>query len=101
MAKQLLFSEEARRKLSRGMETLAVAVATTLGPKGRNVALDKKFGSPTITHDGVTGEAAKRDDPVCWPWRSGRRWRSHRYGRKSRRYRSVRKVCRDGNQAEQ
>jgi chaperonin GroEL len=54
MAKQLLFSEEARRQLSRGMETLAVAVATTLGPKGRNVALDKKFGSPTITHDGVT-----------------------------------------------
>ncbi len=54
MAKQLLFSEEARRSLSRGMETLADAVSTTLGPKGRNVALDKKFGSPTITHDGVT-----------------------------------------------
>jgi chaperonin GroEL len=53
-AKQLIFSEDARRRLSRGMETLAVAVATTLGPKGRNVALDKKFGSPTITHDGVT-----------------------------------------------
>jgi chaperonin GroEL len=54
MAKQLIFSEEARRRLSFGMETLAEAVATTLGPKGRNVALDKKFGSPTITHDGVT-----------------------------------------------
>jgi len=54
MAKQLVFSEEARRYLSRGMATLAEAVATTLGPKGRNVALDKKFGSPTITHDGVT-----------------------------------------------
>lgn len=54
MAKQLIFSEEARRSLSRGMETLADAVATTLGPKGRNVALDKKFGSPTVTHDGVT-----------------------------------------------
>jgi chaperonin GroEL len=54
MAKQLLFAEEARRELSRGMEILANAVATTLGPKGRNVALDKKFGSPTITHDGVT-----------------------------------------------
>jgi chaperonin GroEL len=53
-AKQLLFSEDARRQLSRGMEILAEAVATTLGPKGRNVALDKKFGSPTITHDGVT-----------------------------------------------
>ena len=54
MAKQLVFAEEARRQLSRGMEILANAVATTLGPKGRNVALDKKFGSPTITHDGVT-----------------------------------------------
>src|SRR5512137_1515500 len=53
-AKQLVFSEEARRKLSRGMDVLATAVATTLGPKGRNVAIDKKFGSPTITHDGVT-----------------------------------------------
>jgi len=54
MAKQLLFSEDARHQLSKGMEILANAVATTLGPKGRNVALDKKFGSPTITHDGVT-----------------------------------------------
>jgi chaperonin GroEL len=54
MAKQLIFSEDARHKLSKGMETLATAVATTLGPKGRNVAIDKKFGSPTITHDGVT-----------------------------------------------
>jgi len=54
MAKQLIFSEEARHRLSKGMQILATAVATTLGPKGRNVALDKKFGSPTITHDGVT-----------------------------------------------
>lgn len=54
MAKQLVFSEDARRRLYDGMQTLATAVATTLGPKGRNVALDKKFGSPTITHDGVT-----------------------------------------------
>jgi len=53
-AKQLVFAEEARRKLSKGMEILATAVVTTLGPKGRNVALDKKFGSPTVTHDGVT-----------------------------------------------
>jgi chaperonin GroEL len=53
-AKQLIFQEEARRKLQRGMDTLANAVATTLGPKGRNVALDKKFGAPTITHDGVS-----------------------------------------------
>jgi chaperonin GroEL len=54
MAKQLVFSEDARRRLKEGMDTLAKAVVTTLGPKGRNVALDKKFGAPTITHDGVT-----------------------------------------------
>jgi chaperonin GroEL len=54
MAKQLVFSEEARRSLKRGIDVLASAVATTLGPKGRNVALDKRFGAPTITHDGVT-----------------------------------------------
>jgi chaperonin GroEL len=53
-AKQLIFNEDARRKLKNGMDTLANAVSTTLGPKGRNVALDKKFGAPTITHDGVT-----------------------------------------------
>src|SRR5574338_1974 len=64
MAKQLVFSEEARRRLSRGMEALADAVATTLGPKGRNVALDKKFGSPTITHDGVTvAKEIELEDP--------------------------------------
>jgi chaperonin GroEL len=54
MAKQLVFSDEARRYLIKGVDTLAKAVVTTLGPKGRNVALDRKFGSPTITHDGVT-----------------------------------------------
>ncbi|PKN83450.1 MAG: chaperonin GroEL [Chloroflexi bacterium HGW-Chloroflexi-8] len=53
-AKQLVFGEEARRKLKNGIDVVASAVATTLGPKGRNVALDRKFGSPTITHDGVT-----------------------------------------------
>jgi chaperonin GroEL len=53
-AKQLVFSEEARRNLKIGVDTLANAVKTTLGPKGRNVALDKKWGAPTITHDGVT-----------------------------------------------
>jgi chaperonin GroEL len=52
--KQIVFSEEARRKLQAGMDKLAKAVITTLGPKGRNVALDRSFGSPTITHDGVT-----------------------------------------------
>ncbi|MGD8967703.1 MAG: chaperonin GroEL [Anaerolineae bacterium] len=54
MAKQLLFSEEARSSLKSGIDALAGAVVTTLGPKGRNVALDKKWGAPTITHDGVT-----------------------------------------------
>lgn len=64
MAKQLVFSEEARRKLQRGMDTLAKAVVTTLGPKGRNVALDRKFGSPTITHDGVTvAKEIELEDP--------------------------------------
>jgi chaperonin GroEL len=54
MAKQLVFSEDARRNLKIGVDILANAVKTTLGPKGRNVALDKKWGAPTITHDGVT-----------------------------------------------
>jgi len=54
MAKQLVFSEEARRSLKAGIDIVVKAVATTLGPKGRNVAIDRKFGSPTITHDGVT-----------------------------------------------
>ncbi|MEX2144278.1 MAG: chaperonin GroEL [Anaerolineales bacterium] len=54
MAKQLAFSEEARRHLLAGVNAVAEAVVTTLGPKGRNVALDRKFGAPTITHDGVT-----------------------------------------------
>src|SRR5512136_1226898 len=54
MPKQILFSEEARRNLKIGVDVLAEAVKTTLGPKGRNVALDKKWGAPTITHDGVT-----------------------------------------------
>ncbi len=54
MAKQLLFSEEARRKVLDGVQQLAAAVKVTLGPKGRNVIIDKKFGSPTITKDGVS-----------------------------------------------
>jgi chaperonin GroEL len=64
MAKQLAFSEDARRKLKHGIDILAMAVSTTLGPKGRNVALDKKFGAPTITHDGVTvAKEIELDDP--------------------------------------
>src|SRR5215218_8067647 len=54
VAKMLVFNEDARKSLRVGVDTLANAVKTTLGPKGRNVALDKKFGAPTVTHDGVT-----------------------------------------------
>ncbi|HEY0739663.1 MAG TPA: chaperonin GroEL [Herpetosiphonaceae bacterium] len=54
MAKQVIFNEDARRALLRGVDIVADAVKTTLGPRGRNVAIDKKFGSPTVTHDGVT-----------------------------------------------
>ena len=64
MAKQLLFDEEARRALKRGVDALADAVKVTLGPKGRNVVLDKKFGAPTITNDGVTiARDIELDDP--------------------------------------
>ncbi|MCS6842403.1 MAG: chaperonin GroEL [Roseiflexus sp.] len=54
MPKQLYFNEEARRALKRGVDIVADAVKTTLGPRGRNVSIDKKFGAPTVTHDGVT-----------------------------------------------
>src|SRR5512137_2059710 len=54
MAKQLRFDEDARQKLLRGVEKISTAVKVTLGPKGRNVVLDKKFGAPTVTNDGVT-----------------------------------------------
>ena len=54
MPKQLEFNDAARRSLKRGVDTVAEAVKTTLGPRGRNVSIDKKFGAPTVTHDGVT-----------------------------------------------
>ncbi|MEW5757898.1 MAG: chaperonin GroEL [Candidatus Omnitrophota bacterium] len=63
MSKQLLYNEEARRKILSGVEQLAAAVKVTLGPKGRNVVIDKKFGSPTITKDGVT--VAKEVELEC------------------------------------
>src|SRR5712692_7501896 len=64
MAKQIIFDEEARRSLKKGIDILAVAVKTTLGPKGRNVAVDKKFGAPTVTHDGVTvAREVELEDP--------------------------------------
>jgi chaperonin GroEL len=63
-AKQLVFAEDARRKLKNGMNTVANAVGATLGPKGRNVAVDRKFGSPTITHDGVSvAKEIELEDP--------------------------------------
>jgi chaperonin GroEL len=64
MAKQLIFDETARRSLKKGIDRLADAVRVTIGPKGRNVVLDKKFGSPTITNDGVTiARDIELDDP--------------------------------------
>ncbi|MBF8289981.1 MAG: groEL [Chloroflexi bacterium] len=64
MAKQLIFDETARRSLKRGIDRLADAVKVTIGPKGRNVVLDKKFGAPTITNDGVTiARDIELDDP--------------------------------------
>jgi chaperonin GroEL len=63
-AKQIIFNVDARRKLERGVNIVAEAVRTTLGPKGRNVVLEKKFGSPTITKDGVTvAKEIELDDP--------------------------------------
>src|SRR3989337_1190192 len=64
MAKQLLYSDEARKKLLTGINKLADAVATTLGPKGRNVALDRKWGAPNVVHDGVTvAKEVELEDP--------------------------------------
>jgi chaperonin GroEL len=64
MAKQILFGEDARRKLLVGVETISKAVKVTLGPKGRNVLLDKKFGAPTVTKDGVSvAKEVELEDP--------------------------------------
>jgi chaperonin GroEL len=65
-AKQLVFSDDARRRLKDGMDKVADAVSATLGPKGRNVAIDRKFGSPTITHDGVSvAKEIELEDPFA------------------------------------
>jgi len=102
-AKQLQFDESARHALLRGIEKLARAVKATLGPSGRNVILDKKFGSPTITKDGVTvaKEISWKIPMKIWVLscaRSGfedfghrRRW--HDIPRPSWQSRSTRKVC--------
>ena len=64
MAKQLIFNEDARKSILKGVEMLARAVKVTLGPKGRNVVIEKKFGSPTITKDGVTvAKEVELEDP--------------------------------------
>src|SRR2546421_153329 len=85
-AKQLIFDEGARQTLLKGVSKLAKAVTATLGPKGRNVVLDKKFGSPTVTKDGVT--VAKEIELGQHHWRnhcrchgqSRKRWHHHRRG---------------------
>ena len=64
MAKQLKFAEDARHSILKGVNILAKAVVTTLGPKGRNVALDRKWGAPTVVHDGVTvAKEVELEDP--------------------------------------
>src|SRR5574341_73968 len=64
MAKQIKFSEDARQSLVKGVNVLAKAVVTTLGPKGRNVALDKKWGAPNVIHDGVSvAKEIELEDP--------------------------------------
>ncbi len=65
MAKDIFFNTEAREKLKKGVEAIADAVKVTLGPKGRNVILDKKFGAPSVTKDGVTvAKEIELKDPV-------------------------------------
>ena len=67
MSKLLKFDEEARRALEAGVDKLANAVKVTLGPKGRNVVLDKKWGAPTITKDGVSvAKEIELEDPVSY-----------------------------------
>ncbi|MBA3969792.1 MAG: chaperonin GroEL, partial [Gemmatimonadetes bacterium] len=64
-AKELMFSTDARASLKKGVDKLAEAVRVTLGPKGRNVVIDRKFGSPTITKDGVTvAKEVELEDPI-------------------------------------
>jgi chaperonin GroEL len=73
MAKMIAFDEEARRGLERGMNTLADAVKVTLGPKGRNVVLEKKWGAPTITNDGVSiAKEIELEEDRCGARQGGR-----------------------------
>ena len=69
MAKQIIYGEEARKAIERGVNQLADTVKITLGPKGRNVVLDKKYGTPLITNDGVTIAKERKfpPRPTTWP----------------------------------
>ena len=60
MAKQIFFDIEARNKMKKGVDTMSDAVKVTLGPKGRNVVIERKFGAPTVTKDGVTDRKSTR-----------------------------------------
>ena len=77
MAKQIKFGEDARRALEAGVNQLADTVKMTMGPKGRNVVLDKKFGSPLITNDGVTiAKEIELEDPLrIWAHSSSKKLR--------------------------
>ena len=68
MAKQIVYGEEARKALQTGVDKLADTVKITIGPKGRNVVLDKKYGAPLITNDGVTGRIAVEQPAGDWQW---------------------------------
>ena len=70
MAKKIFYGDDARKRLAAGAEELTKAVATTLGPKGRNVTISKKWGAPTVTHDGVTvaKEVELTEDPKLLPF---------------------------------
>ena len=77
MAKQIIYGEEARKAIERGVNQLADTVKITLGPKGRNVVLDKKFGTPLITNDGVTiAKEIELED--AFEIRSSPQWRGSR-----------------------
>ena len=85
MAKTLEFDEAARRSLERGVNALADAVKVTLGPRGRNVVIDKKWGAPTITNDGVTiAREIELEDSVREPRRPARQGGRHQDQRRRR-----------------
>ena len=85
MAKKLEFNDSARKSLERGVDALANAVKVTLGPKGRNVVIDKKWGAPTITNDGVTIAARDRaGGPLREPRRPARQGGRHQDQRRRR-----------------